>query len=224
MSCDRRSEIQSLLDGRLGSQDTLAALDHARRCEACRGLLQAAVKTAPTAAREPGTPPYARYTPEEVEAASRKGNPGLKRGYMALLMVVLLTMVPAIAMRREAPTGPSDPDVQASVQSGVPVGLRPEGEGPRPRQLRCALPSGAGGFTVRISAAGAVVWEHRFKAADPGVDIYPSSEAAGGVMAVAPFPGRDTLTLEAGAPYEYRVLVQSGAVGAPVEFSIQEPQ
>ncbi|NRA97524.1 MAG: zf-HC2 domain-containing protein [Planctomycetes bacterium] len=229
MGCDQTGKMQLLLDGELDGRRTRSVLDHARDCEQCREHLVTASDVAPTATRAPGEPIYQRYSPEEIETAREAPNPGKRRGFMALIMVAILMVVAGVSAKKGDTKTETEADhrCREALAAGRPWPVSPTDDGGRPRQIRCVLPSGSTAFALRISKDGAVTWEGRFATGEPGVEIYATTGGTDegtyeAVAAFAPFPSPDRLPLAPGEEYEYRLLLDSGAVTGAVTFTVVE--
>jgi hypothetical protein len=172
---------------------------------------------------------YQRYSPEEVEAAREAPNPGKRRGLMALIMVALLMFVAGVGANRGETKTETEADhrCREAMAAGRPWPVSPMDDGGRPRQIRCVLPPGSTAFALRISKDGAVAWEARFATGEPGVEIYATTGGTGegtyeAVAAFAPFPSQGRLPIAPGEEYEYRLLLDSGAVTDAVTFTVVE--
>ena len=183
---------------------------------------------APTATREPGEPRYQRYTIDEVMAAKSAPPPGRRRGFIALVMVVLLTWVAVVSNdSKDTSDTNSDHECKEAIDTGRPWPVYPKGPGRRPRQFRAVLPHGTTSLTIRISLEGEAVWSHTWTRGDRGAQIYDTNggeepDTFPATAAIVPFPNPDALVLAPGKDYEYRILVPGGGVSGAIGIKLSE--
>lgn len=248
MSCQETVRVRRLLNGGLGREETLAAMDHVRHCLPCRRMMTEesrlgarrghlaeerlpAVDTFSEEARErsaqnsPGGHRAAQFGVYRPPASRRKS---LVR--LALLGAVILLLMGGqrfFRSDRKIEVSARDLLVAEALTEGRPFLDSPRGVlANRPKILSLILPPGERRFQIRVLADGKSVYSAEYLEGETGVnferrEVPRPAGALPAREAIIPFPGADALPLEKGREYFWLVELANGNQSAPAPLRIR---